>query len=48
MPVIIVTQDAEISSKPTQANCSRNPNLIKGLVKWLKVYALSSNLSTTK
>jgi hypothetical protein len=59
MPVILATQEAEIkrieasSSKPAWANSSARPYLEKpftkiGLVKWLKVKALSSNPSTTK
>jgi hypothetical protein len=40
-------------SKPAQANSSRDPILKKihhkkGLAEWLKVWALSSNCSTTK
>jgi hypothetical protein len=41
------------SSTPAQENSSQNPiwkknHHKKGLVEWLKVYALSSNHSTTK
>jgi hypothetical protein len=54
MPVILATQEAEIrrimvQSQPGQTVCEtlpqKNPSQ-KGLVEWLKVYALSSNPST--
>jgi hypothetical protein len=56
-PVILATQEAEtrritVRSQP-QANSSQDtilkkPFTKKGLVEWLKVKALSSNLTTAK
>jgi hypothetical protein len=57
MPIILATQGAEIkedfSSKPAQANSSRDPILKKpspkiGLVEWLKVKALNPNNNNHK
>jgi hypothetical protein len=56
MPVILATQEAEIrrimvGSQPRQIVCEnlfQKTHVIKGLVQWLKVYALSSNLSIAK
>jgi hypothetical protein len=56
MPVILATQEADqedCGSKPAQANRPRELILKKthhkkGLMKWFKVYALTSNPSTAK
>jgi hypothetical protein len=53
MPVILATQEAEISipSQPRQIvleALSRKYLTQKGLVRWLKVWVLSSSPSTTK
>jgi hypothetical protein len=57
MPVILATQETEIrriavQSQPQQIVCetlSQKKRITKkGLVEWLKVYALRSNPSTAK
>jgi hypothetical protein len=51
MPIILATQEAKIrivvGSQPRLALSQKYPAL-KGLVKWLKVKALSSSPNTTK
>jgi hypothetical protein len=54
VPIILATQE-DLCSKPAWTNGSSDPYLEKkktitkkGLVEWLKVYALSSSPSTEK